>query len=361
MTSIPERDQIMSLVAACILSGARQARACDAISLSERTLQRWQRDQAAGNGDRRPARVQMPRNKLSTLERQRILAVANSEEFGHLSPSQIVPRLADQGQFVGSESSFYRVLKSANQLRQRSASKPSKPRRKPRALSATAPAQLYCWDITYLPTRIHGIYFYLYLFLDIYSRKIVGWQVYDVENSAMASEIIRDICARENIAPNQVVLHSDNGSPMKGVTMLAMLEQLGVMPSFSRAAVSNDNPYSEALFKTLKYQSSYPRRPFENLSAARQWVTAFTLWYNFEHRHSAIKFVTPAQRHEGVDTALLEGRVKVYEAARTRNPERWSGATRNWQPILRVHLNPDKPLCPETQPQEIQHKLKHAA
>lgn len=241
----------------------------------------------------------MPRNKLSTLERQRILAVANSEEFGHLSPSQIVPRLADQGQFVGSESSFYRVLKSANQLRHRSASKPSKPRRKPRALSATAPAQLYCWDITYLPTRIHGIYFYLYLFLDIYSRKIVGWQVYDVENSAMASEIIRDICARENIAPNQVVLHSDNGSPMKGVTMLAMLEQLGVMPSFSRAAVSNDNPYSEALFKTLKYQSSYPRRPFENLSAARQWVTAFTLWYNFEHRHSAIKFVTPAQRHEG--------------------------------------------------------------
>ena len=361
MTSIPERDQIMSLVAACILSGARQARACDAISLSERTLQRWQRDQAAGNGDRRPARVQMPRNKLSTLERQRILAVANSEEFGHLSPSQIVPRLADQGQFVGSESSFYRVLKSANQLRHRSASKPSKPRRKPRALSATAPAQLYCWDITYLPTHIHGIYFYLYLFLDIYSRKIVGWQVYDVENSAMASEIIRDICSRENIAPNQVVLHSDNGSPMKGVTMLAMLEQLGVMPSFSRAAVSNDNPYSEALFKTLKYQSSYPRRPFENLSAARQWVTAFTLWYNFEHRHSAIKFVTPAQRHEGVDTALLEGRVKVYEAARTRNPERWSGATRNWQPILRVHLNPDKPLCPETQPQEIQHKLKHAA
>ena len=177
----------------------------------------------------------------------------------------------------------------------------------------------------------------------------------------MASELIRDVCTRENIAPSQVVLHSDNGSPMKGVTMLAMLERLGVMPSFSRAAVSNDNPYSEALFKTLKYQSSYPSRPFESLSAARQWVTAFTLWYNFEHRHSAIKFVTPAQRHESVDTALLESRVKVYEAARARNPERWSGATRNWQPILMVHLNPDKPLHPETQPQEIQHKLKKAA
>ncbi len=361
MTSMPERDQIMALVAAAIVSGARQVRACGAISLSERTLQRWQGDQARA-GDLRPSRVQDPKNKLTTLERQRILTVANSDEFGHLSPSQIVPRLADQGQFVGSESSFYRVLKDANQLQHRTASKPSKPRSKPRALSATAPAQLYCWDITYLPSRVQGMYFYLYLFIDLYSRKIVGWQVYDVESSARASEVIRDICERENIAPGQVTLHSDNGSPMKGFTMRAMLEQLGVMPSFSRPAVSNDNPFSEALFKTLKYQSSYPNRPFENLAAARAWVNTFASWYNFEHRHSAIKFVTPAQRHEGADTALLENRVKVYEAARARNPERWSGQTRNWQPVLIVHLNPEKPLHPETQPpEETYPELKQAA
>ena len=174
--------------------------------------------------------------------------------------------------------------------------------------------------------------------------------------------MIRDICERENIAPGQVTLHSDNGSPMKGFTMRAMLEQLGVMPSFSRPAVSNDNPFSEALFKTLKYQSSYPNRPFENLAAARAWVNTFASWYNFEHRHSAIKFVTPAQRHEGADTALLENRVKVYEAARARNPERWSGQTRNWQPVLIVHLNPEKPLHPETQPpEETYPELKQAA
>jgi transposase InsO family protein len=361
MTSVPERDKIMALVAAAIVAGARQARACNVISLSERTLQRWQADQANA-GDLRCSRVQDPKNKLTTLERQRILTVANSDEFGHLSPSQIVPRLADQGQFVGSESSFYRVLKDAKQLQHRTASKPSKPRHKPRALSATAPAQIYCWDITYLPSRVQGMYFYLYLFIDLYSRKIVGWQVFDVENSERASEVIRDICERENIARGQVTLHSDNGSPMKGVTMRAMLEQLGVMPSYSRPAVSNDNPFSEALFKTLKYQSSYPRRPFQDLAAARTWVNTFANWYNVEHRHSAIKFVTPVQRHEGIDHALLENRVTVYEAAKARNPERWSGETRNWKPVLVVHLNPEKPLRTEiNQPLEAQPLIKKAA
>ena len=361
MTSAPERDKIMVLVAAAIVSGARQARACDAISLSERTLQRWQGDQGRV-GDLRPSRIQTPKNKLTTLERQRILTVANSDEFGHLPPGQIVPRLADQGQFLGSESSFYRVLKDASQLQHRSASKPSKPRSKPRALSATAPAQIYCWDITYLPSSVRGMYFYLYLFIDLYSRKIVGWQVYDVESSARASEVIRDICEREKIAPGQVTLHSDNGSPMKGFTMRAMLEQLGVMPSFSRPAVSNDNPFSEALFKTLKYQSSYPSHAFDSLAAARAWVNTFENWYNFEQRHSAIKFVTPAQRHEGIDATLLENRVKVYEAARARNPGRWSGRTRNWQPILTVHLNPEKPLHPEiNKAKEFYPQIKKAA
>ncbi len=357
MTSVPERDQIMVLVAAAIVSGARQAQACEAISLSERTLQRWQGDQARA-GDLRPSRIQMPKNKLTTLERQRILTVANSDEFGHLSPSQIVPRLADQGQFVGSESSFYRVLKDANQLQHRTASKPSKPRHKPRALSATAPAQIYCWDITYLPSRIQGIYFYLYLFIDLYSRKIVGWQVYDVESSERASEVIRDICEGENIAPGQVTLHSDNGSPMKGVTMRAMLDQLGVMPSFSRPAVSNDNPFSEALFKTLKYQSSYPHHPLQDLAAARTWVNTFVNWYNFEHRHSAIKFATHVQHHEGIDASMLENRIKVFKAAKALNSERLSGQTRNWQPILVAHLIPEKPLRPELNLTQENYSLK---
>ena len=340
MTTLTQRSQVITLVSDAIAAGARQDRACGAISLSERTLQRWQRDQC--RGDQRPMRVQAPKNRLSTSERQALLVVANSDEFAHLAPSQIVPRLADQGQYIASESSFYRVLKAARQLQHRGPERPRQKRSKPRALSASAPNQLFSWDITYLPTLMTGIYFYLYLFLDIFSRKIVGWQIYDSESSELAGEVMRDICKRENIAPDQVVLHSDNGSPMKGAAMLATLQSLGVMPTFSRPAVSNDNPYSESLFKTLKYRPNYPGRAFENLLAARQWVGTFVHWYNHTHRHSAIRFVTPHERHAGRETALLANRVGVYEAAKAKHPQRWSGSTRNWQPVLVVHLNPDQ-------------------
>jgi len=340
MTGLPERRAVMDLVAEAIGAGARQDKACAAISLSERTLQRWQRDVL--RGDQRPVRVQAPSNRLSELEREQLLAVANSEEFANLPPSQIVPRLADQGVYMASESTFYRVLKAHNQLGHRGAERPVQTRLKPRALTANAPGQLYSWDITYLPTPVKGIYFYLYLFMDIFSRKIVGWQIYDVESSERAGEVVRDICQRENIAPEQVVLHSDNGSPMKGGTMPATLQALGVMPSFTRPSVSNDNPYSESLFKTLKYRPAYPRTAFESLLAARQWVGGFVHWYNHEHRHSAIRFITPAQRHAGLEAALLRKRAAVYQAARAAHPERWSGDTRNWDPVSIVRLNPDQ-------------------
>ena len=266
MTCLWPRRQVIHLVADAITAGARQERACAVICLSERTLQRWQRDQA--RADRRPARVQSPKNRISALERQAVLALANSEEFGHLAPSQIVPRLADRGQYIASESTFYRVLRAERQLQHRGAQRPRQPRSKPRALRATAPNQLFNWDITYLPTRLIGVYFYLYLFLDIFSRKIVGWQVYETESSELAGQVMRDICLRECICPHQVVLHSDNGSPMKGAAMLATLQALGVMPSLSRPAVSNVNSYSESLLKTLKYRPDYPARVFESLLAA---------------------------------------------------------------------------------------------
>jgi putative transposase len=266
-----------------------------------------------------------------------------------------------QGQYVASESTFYRVLKAENQLTHRRAERPAKPRHKPRALAATAPGQLFSWDITYLSTQVMGIYLYLYLFMDIFSRKIIGWQVYETESSDLASEVMRDICIRENIAPKQVVLHSDNGSPMKGATMLATLQKLGVIPSFSRPACSNDNPFSESLFKTMKYRPAYPQPPFKSLIAARQWVATFVHWYNDEHRHSAINFVTPAQRHAGLDSALLRKRVTVYEAAKARHPERWSGATRNWEPVTIVHLNPEKNSTGTVNIKEKYPELKKAA
>lgn len=339
MTSPAARIEIVAMVAEAVAAGARQSRACAIVGLSLRTLQRWKLTDTKPDG--RTTRVQEPSHALTIEERKHILSVVNSVEFGQLPPSQIVPRLADQGIYIGSESTIYRVMRDENLVKHRQAARPAQERSKPRAICATAPNQLYSWDITYLPSGVKGIYFYLYMFIDIYSRKVVGWQVYRDENSDLAAEVMRDICIREKIQRDQVILHSDNGSPMKGATMLSTLQTLGVMPSFSRPAVSNDNPYSESLFKTLKYRPDYPRKAFTDITQARNWVTRFVRWYDNEHRHSAIKFVTPSQRHAGLDDELLVGRKAVYEAARAANPLRWTGATRNWSPVKEVHLNPD--------------------
>jgi putative transposase len=292
-----ERKEIVCLVNAAREAGARQSAACEIIGISAKTFQRWNLSGNASDG--RLHATHEPPNKLTTLERQRIIKVANAPEHADLPPGQIVPKLADEGRYIASESTIYRVLKAEDQLRHRQKSKPARTVKKPRALTATGPNQIYTWDITYLPTAVRGVYFYLYLVLDIYSRKIVGWQVHAEERSVLAADLMTDICQREGVKRHQVTLHSDNGSPMKGATMLATLQQLGIIPSFSRPSVSNDNPYSESLFRTLKYRPAYPDQPFLDLQAARLWVQEFVDWYNLEHRHSGIKFVTPVQRHTG--------------------------------------------------------------
>jgi len=335
-----ERTHIITLITEARASGARQSRACEIIGISAKTLQRWSRPDNVKDG-RLDARHEPP-NKLTDLERQRLLKVVNEPEYADLPPSKLVPRLADKGRYLASESTFYRVLKANKQLNHRQKAKPTGGIKKPKALTATAPNQLYSWDITYLPTRIKGLFYYLYLVLDIYSRKIVGWQVYETESSALAADLMTDICHREGIEHHQVTLHSDNGSPMKGAALLATLQELGVMPTFSRPSVSNDNPYSESLFRTLKYRPEYPEQPFADLQAARTWVQGFVDWYNNEHMHSGINFVTPAQRHRGEDLAILAHREQVYRQAKSEKPERWSGEIRNWEPVKEVHLNPEK-------------------
>jgi transposase InsO family protein len=345
MIGLTERQTIVAWVAEAEAGGARRARIASLLGISTRTLQRWPR---TGGVDRRTTRRAVPPHTLSAEERAEVLAVANSAEFAHLPPSQIVPRLADQGRYLASESTFYRILRATQQLGHRRAERPGQPRARPRACVASAPNQLYSWDITYLPTVVRGVFFYLYLFLDLFSRKIVGWQVHAEENSTYAAALVRDIRDREGIAKGQVILHADNGSPMKGATMLATLQALGVIPSFSRPAVSNDNPFSEALFKTVKYCPLYPDKPFADLGAARAWMETFVHWYNHEHRHSAIRFVTPAERHQGRDVEILAQRKQIYEAAKQRHPQRWSGNTRNWQPITSVSLNPDRTRTAQT-------------
>jgi putative transposase len=342
LSTLAQRVSVSALIEAAVQHGARLAPACALLGFSERTLQRWV--QAPQNPDGRTLRHVAPAHKLCAGERAVLLSVANSTEFGHLPPSQIVPRLADQQRYIASESTFYRVLRAANQLAHRRVERAAQPRRKPRAVCATAPNQLYTWDITYLPSTMHGKYFYLYLFVDVFSRKIVAWQIYAQESGANASEMMRDVCRRERIAPGHLVLHSDNGSSMRGATMLATLQALGVIASLSRPAVSNDNPYSESLFKTLKYRPEYPLEPFLDIPAARAWATTLVHWYNHEHRHSAIRFITPAQRHAGLDQAILGQRSAVYAIARAKHPLRWKSRTRNWQRIDTVYLNPDQSM-----------------
>ena len=266
------------------------------------------------------------------------MATLNSPEHRDLSPNQIVPLLANKGHYLGSEASFYRILREEDLQRHREPSRPAIHTR-PDEKVATGRNQVWSWDITYLASPIRGAFFYLYLVMDIWSRKIMGWEVHPVEDMGLSSTMIRRLYEENGIAPDQLNLHADNGGPMKGATMLATLEKLGVAASFSRPRVSDDNPYSESLFRTLKYRPEYPRRPFESIEAANTWVAGFVRWYNEEHLHSEISFVTPSDRHAGLDIAILETRHRVYEQARKRNPNRWSGKTRNWTAPTKVVLN----------------------
>jgi putative transposase len=333
-----QRQQLLRWIDEACGAGARQAQACEVVGLSLRTAQRWRNDTL---GDQR-LQVErcVPPNQLSEAQRQAVLQLLTAPAYAHLPPSQIVPCLADEGRYLASESTMYRLLRAQKQLTHRHAWCAPRHRR-PAPLVATAPNQLYSWDITYLPSTVRGVFFYLFLFLDVFSRKIVGWQVHEVQGSDYAAALLKDICQREGIDKSQVVLHSDNGGPMKGATMLAMMQDLGVIPSFSRPAVSDDNPYSEALFRTVKYAPQYPGY-FASVEQARDYLERFVHWYNEEHRHSAIRFVTPAQRHRGEDRTILANRQQIYQQAKAQHPERWSGQTRNWSWINTVHLNPEK-------------------
>jgi len=339
--SLEDRRSCIELVKQAKASGAGRAVSCEILDVSLRTLERWEKQ--PDQGDRRRGPDMACGHALSAAEQQAIMAVCNSSDYRDLSPWQIVARLADQGVYLGSQSSFYRVLKQSNQLSHRHNSKPAVHHR-PKDLTARNPNEVWSWDITYLNSPIRGTYYYLYLVEDIFSRMIVGWTVEAAESAEHSARLIDWACQEHGIARGQLTLHADNGAPVKGATLLATLERLGVAPSFSRPRVSDDNPYSESLFKTLKYRPSYPETAFSGIDQAREWVRHFVQWYNTEHLHSAIRFVTPSCRHLGLDKAILQKRSVVYENAKRQNPLRWSGPTRNWSPITEVHLNPKKQM-----------------
>jgi putative transposase len=340
MTSPSDRKYILQIADEANKT-ARLFKIAETLEISKKTLERW-RDDEQGHGDKRScSQHPKPKNSLSDDEEKEVLRYCNSVEFENLTPEQIVPTLIDRGKYVASESTYYRILRKNKQLKHRGkASEPVK-RSIPRA-KATEPNQVYSWDITYLKTGTKGIYFYLYMFIDIFSRKIVGWEIHNEESGDLAAEMLQKIVLAENLSLKPPLLHSDNGAPMKSQVLRRKVEDLGVNLSYSRPRVSNDNPFSESLFGTLKMRPEFPKKSFESIEKAREWTASFTHFYNFHHKHSGIKYVTPVERHTGLDKEILRKRELVYQKARGKHPERWSGKSKNLDYIDEVFINKPK-------------------
>lgn len=346
MTAQEDRQKMMGHIEQACREGARLKPACEMAGLDVRTLQRWRA--RAGAGDGRPGAARpMPAHALSAHERARLLEVANEARFADMPPARIVPMLADEGVYLASESSFSRVLRAAGQSRHRGRARAPRPGKAPTTHVARAPGEVWCWDMTYLPCEVSGRWFFLYLILDLYSRRVVGFEVHDSDSADHAVALLKRAALAEGLhgcPPEQrPVLHGDNGATLKATTVLAMLHWLKIRPSYSRPRVSDDNAFAESLFRTAKYRPEFPASGgFKDLQAARQWASAFVHWYNHDHRHSGIRFVSPAQRHAGQDRKILAARDALYRQARQANPKRWSGKTRDWSPIGAVTLNPER-------------------
>lgn len=342
MTCLTQRQRIIGNIHQACAAGARLHRACAVANITLNSWYRWQEEQVVLPDARPTACREQPANQLTEEERQDILTICNNSQMSSLPPSQIVPRLADQGQYIASESTFYRVLRQAGQTQHRGQAKAPRQVHQPTSHTATAPNQVWSWDITWLPSNVKGQFFKLYLIEDIFSRYPVGWEVHHEETGELAAELLQRSVLNAGGLARPLVLHSDNGASMKSFTLKAKLEALGIATSFSRPRVSNDNPYSESLFRTLKYWPQWPKKGFKSIDQAREWVARFIHWYSNEHRHSGIRFVTPSQRHRGQDQEILKQRRAVYQRAKEAHPERWSGKTRDWSWIDEVQLNPDR-------------------
>ena len=341
------RLKAVELVDEAHRNGARLFMACRELGITIRTRQRWLRGRGKNivkEDGRKDAERRKPTGTLSDDERHRVLEIADSPEYASKPPAQIVADLADKGQWLASESTFYRILREKNQ--QHTRGKAKGPNRKaPASHGATAPDRVWSWDITYLTSPVRGKYYYLYMIVDIFSRYIVGWEIHEEESGECAKTLIRKAYLKEALWRNEkpLVLHSDNGSPMKASTFRATLEKLGISGSYSRPRTSDDNAYSESLFRTLKYRPEYPTYGFESLEGAREWTFGFVHWYNEIHRHSALKYVTPGQRHRGESKAILAARKQVFEEAKRKYPERWNTRpVRNLEEEKVVWLNPEK-------------------
>ena len=291
--------------------------ACDALGLPRSSFYRAQ----APAPPIRPSptvRTASPR-ALTAPEQTVVRETLNSERFQDQSPREIYATLLDEDRYLCSWRTMYRLLAANQEVRERRHQLQHPAYAKPELL-ATQPKQVWSWDITKLRGPVTWTYYYLYVILDVFSRYVVGWMIAERESEDLAQDLIRETCAKQDIPPGQLTLHADNGSAMIAKSVAQLLIDLDVVKSHSRPHVSDDNPYSEAHFKTLKYRPSYPDGSFASISEARAWVEKFVDWYNNEHQHSEISFVTPASRHRGDDHEILRDRSRIYEARSLDSP-----------------------------------------
>ena len=299
----------MELLKEGLRAGATVKAIADLIGICPRTLRRWgiAFESYGFSQDRRKGSARMVAHRFSEEERQQVLLSVNDARFADLTPAQIVAILAEEGVYVGSESTIYRIMRQEGLLNHRGRSRPPREPKEPPVLEATGVNQVLAWDITLLPGPVKGQFYYLYMVIDVWSRRILGVEVHERESSNLASEFFDRVCRDEGISrESATVLHSDNGAPMRSCTLAAKMDELGISLSFSRPRVSNDNAYAESWFRTMKYHQSYPVWRFRDLLSVKVWVDTFADWYNAEHRHGGIKYVTPNQRHygEAVDASL---------------------------------------------------------
>jgi putative transposase len=280
-----------------------------------------------------------PVRALSQAERIQVRQTLNSERFADRAPRQVYAALLDEGQYLCSWRTMYRLLAAHDEVRERRDQRRHPIYQKPELL-ATAPNQVWSWDITKLRGSVTWTYFYLYVLLDIYSRYAVGWLIAERESAALAELLVAKSCAKQGIVRNQLTLHADNGAPMRSQSLALLLSDLGVTASHSRPHTSDDNPFSEAQFKTLKYQPGYPDR-FGSIQDARAWARRFFGWYNQQHYHSGLNLLTPASVHFGQATVIQQQRQTILSAAYAVHPERFSkGAPLVAGPPPAVWINP---------------------
>jgi len=290
--------------------------ACNALDIARPTYYRRMGTREE-NATSRPA----PTRTLSANERQEVLEVLHSERFVDLAPAEVYATLLDEGVYHCSVRTMYRVLEDAGEVRERR-DQARHPHYQAPELLATAPNQVWSWDITKLLGPVKWTYFYLYVILDIFSRYVVGWMIAPHESSALAKRLIAETCEKQNVQPGQLTIHADRGASMKSKPVALMLADLGVTKTHSRPHVSDDNPYSESQFKTLKYRPDFPDR-FGSIQDARAFCQGFFAWYNYEHHHTGIGLLTPEMVHYGKAEAVINQRRIVLASAFEAHPERF--------------------------------------